>query len=187
MKPSAGGPKYSGISSEAVRAKTGKGWSEWLRVLDAAGAKKLTHQEIVALLRTEHGVGPWWQQMVTVGYEQARGLRVKHQKGDLFSIGVSKTISAPISVLYKAWSDEKRRSRWLGGKRIVVRTAKPRKYMRVTWADGKSNLLVNFYPRGNGRGQVVVSHEKLPDAKSAAQMKSYWSKMLGRMQLLLER
>src|SRR6266849_6848560 len=95
------GEKFNGISSEAVRAKTGKGWPEWLKILDAAGAKKMNHKEMVALLHTKHGVDPWWQQMVTVGYEQARGRRLKHQKGDVFSIGASKTIEASVSTLYK--------------------------------------------------------------------------------------
>ena len=54
------------MSDEAVKAKTGKTWKEWFAILDKAGATKLTHQEIVKLLNTNHGVGPWWQQMVTV-------------------------------------------------------------------------------------------------------------------------
>ena len=34
----------------------------------------MNHKQIVALLYAKHNVGPWWQQMVTVTYEQARGL-----------------------------------------------------------------------------------------------------------------
>jgi len=43
-----------------------------LAILDKAGAKKMDHKQIVAYLSEQHQVGPWWQQMVTVGYEQAR-------------------------------------------------------------------------------------------------------------------
>jgi uncharacterized protein YndB with AHSA1/START domain len=179
--------KTAGISSEALKAKTGRTWEEWCAILDKAGAKKMSHREIVAFLRKRYRVGPWWQQMVTVGYEQARGLREKHQRGDVFSIGVSKTIEASVATLYKFWLDEKHRRCWLGNKKIVVRTATLHKSMRITWPDGKTSLIVNFYPRGDGKGQVAVSHEKLPDAKAAARMKSFWAGTLDRMKSLVEK
>ena len=42
----------AGISTTAVAKATGHGWSYWLRALDKAGAAKLPHKEIVALLCT---------------------------------------------------------------------------------------------------------------------------------------
>jgi len=38
--------RLAGVGSEAVERATGKGWDEWLRVLDRAGAKTMTHKEI---------------------------------------------------------------------------------------------------------------------------------------------
>jgi Domain of unknown function (DUF4287) len=181
MKKSSGANQPAGISSEAVAAKTGKGWPEWCRILDAAGAKKMTHREIAALLRTRHGIGSWWQQMITVGYEQSRGLREKYQKGKVYSITVSRTVAAPVSALYKAWADEKVRRRWLDRKGLVVRGPASHKTVRVRWPEGATNLLVAFYPRGKGKGQVAVSHEKLADAKAAARMKRYWAGKLDRL------
>ena len=35
--------KAAGISDEAVAKATGKTWAEWLKVLDAAGAKIMSH------------------------------------------------------------------------------------------------------------------------------------------------
>src|SRR6185503_7619402 len=101
------------MSDEAVKAKTGNGWAEWFKLLDQGGAKKMTHQEIVALLNSKHGVGPWWQQMVTVTYEQARGLRAKHEKPAGYEISVSRTIAASVSKVFKAWQNEKTRNNWL--------------------------------------------------------------------------
>ena len=101
------------MSDEAVEAKTGKNWSRWFKHLDAAGGKKMTHQEIVAHLRDKHDVRPWWTQMVAVTYEQARGLREKHEKPGGFEISVSRTIEAPIAKAYKAWTDEKTRKTWM--------------------------------------------------------------------------
>jgi Domain of unknown function (DUF4287) len=81
------------MSDEAVKAKTGKTWKEWFAILDKAGAKKMTHQEIVQLLHTKHDVGPWWVQMVTVTYEQQSGMRQNHERPDGFQISVSRTLN----------------------------------------------------------------------------------------------
>ena len=43
-------PPKARVSDEAVRAKTGKAWTEWFAVLDRAGAATLTHREIAAHL-----------------------------------------------------------------------------------------------------------------------------------------
>jgi len=63
------------ISDAAVQSKTGRVWSEWFAQLDKEGAARLAHREIAAALRDRHGLSGWWSQMVTVAYEQARGLR----------------------------------------------------------------------------------------------------------------
>lgn len=180
------------MSDDAVKAKTGKAWAEWFKILDQAGAKKMSHQEIVALLSEKHGVGRWWQQMVTVTYEQARGLRAIHEKPEGFSISVSRTITAPVSKVFRAWQDEKTRALWLkepsssGSKPLTIRKAAANKTMRITWTDGKTSLEVYFVPRGTGKSQVVAQHSKLADAKAAARMKTFWAGALDRLKELLE-
>lgn len=172
------------MSDEAVEAKTGKSWSRWFKHLDAAGAKKMTHQEIVAHLRDKHDVRPWWQQMVAVTYEQARGLREKHEKPGGFEISVSRTINAPVGKLYKAWTDEKTRQKWLPAN-FTVRKSMANKTLRITWEDD-STVAVAFSPKGDGKCQVVAQHGKLPDAKAGAQMKKYWGDALDRLKETIE-
>ncbi|MCI0699391.1 DUF4287 domain-containing protein [candidate division KSB1 bacterium] len=176
----------SRMSDAAVQAKTGKTWNEWFKILDKAGGKKMNHKEIVAYLSVNYNVGPWWQQMVTVTYEQARGLREAFQKAKGYSANSSKTIAAPLAKLYKAWSDAKLRNRWLAEKGIVIRTATPEKSMRITWSDGKTSVSVYFLAKGEAKSQVALEHEKLPDAKAVAKMKAYWVDALGRLQEMLE-
>src|SRR4029077_18877139 len=136
-----------GISSDAVRARTGKTWDQWFAIFDAAGAAKMNHKPIVAFLTERHPeVGGWWQQMVTVGYEKERGLRQDYQKPDGYEISRSKTVAVPIAELFAAWQDDKRRSRWLK-ETIVVRKATPAKSMRITWKDGNTSVIVNFYAK----------------------------------------
>ena len=174
------------ISDEAVSAKTGKTWKEWFSILDKAGAKKMTHQEIVKHLSAQHGVGPWWQQMVTVNYEQQRGLRARHERPEGYQISVSRTVAAPLANLYKAFESEKSRRQWLQEDGLVVRKATANKSLRVTWKDGKTSLEINFYAKGEDQSQVVVQHSKLPDSKTATKMKTYWGKALDRLREGLE-
>ena len=173
------------MSDDAVHAKTGKNWKQWFAVLDKAGAKKMSHQEIVKYLNEKHGVGPWWQQMVAVTYEQARGLRDKHQKPQGYEISVSRTLSVPASLAYNAFAVEKNRDAWLK-EDVKVRTSTRNKSMRFTWADGKTSLAVAFMPKGTGKCQVVVQHSKIPHAKAAAAMKTYWAKALDRLKASFE-
>lgn len=179
--------KSGGIGDAAVRARTGRDWAEWFKILDVAGARKMSHREIVAALAKKHPkLGPWWQQMVTVSYERARGLREKHQKPEGYEISVSRTIGASAWALYGAWKDAEARSLWLSEKPIVIRKAAANKSLRITWADGKSSLDVRFNPRGSGRSQIVVQHARLPSAKAAARMKTYWARALERLRESLE-
>ncbi len=174
------------MSDEAVAAKTGKNWKQWFAIIDKAGGRRLTHQEIVKLLNSKHNVGPWWCQMVTVTYEQYAGLRKTHEKPDGFQISVSRTVNTPLGFLYSSFESEPSRKEWLAEDGLVVRKATKNKSMRVTWKDGKTSLEINFYPKEKDKSQVVVQHSKLPSAAAAARMKTYWSKALDQLRSKLE-
>ena len=172
------------MSDEAVESKTGKTWSRWFKHLDAAGAKKMTHQEIVAHLRDEHDVRSWWQQMVAVTYEQARGLRDLGEKPSGYEISISRTIEAPISKAFKAWTDPKVRKKWLSDE-FIVRKSTTNKTLRIDWVDG-TDLVVAFYLKGETKCQVVAQHGKLKEVKAAAKMKKFWADALDRLKKLIE-
>ena len=169
------------ISDEAVEAKTGKNWAEWFSILDSAGAQEMSHKQIVAYLSEQHQVGPWWQQAVTVAYEQARGLRDRHEMPSGYQISRSKTIPVSMDRLFTAWQDEKRRASWLPDPGFAIRKVTPNKSMRVDWEDGSTSLDIHFYEKGPGKSQVTVQHNKLEDAQQADQMKAYWSDALDRL------
>jgi uncharacterized protein YndB with AHSA1/START domain len=179
--------KANGIGTDAVRAKTGKGWAEWFRLLDAAGAVQMNHTAIAAHLRDKLGCPGWWNQMVAVGYEQERGLRARHQTsaGD-FSASASKTVAVPLDPLYAAWTDAKVRRRWLPGAKFTVSTATPNRSIRMAWADDGTRVEVMFYAKGAGKSQVTVQHGKLADAAAVAETKAYWKAALERLKELLE-
>jgi len=179
-------PKETKRSSDAaVKAKTGKVWAEWFAILDKAGAKKMAHKEIATYLHEKQEVPGWWAQMVAVGYEHERGLRQKFQKCDgQFSASGSRTIAAPMTKAFAAWTDEKARKSWLPGGKLEITSATPGKYVRGKW-NGESRLSVGFYSKGSNKTQVAVDHEKLRNAKDVLKMKSFWFEALNRLESLL--
>jgi uncharacterized protein YndB with AHSA1/START domain len=167
------------VGDEAVKAKTGKDWAEWFAILDAAGAQDMSHKQIVAYLVEQHQVGPWWQQMVTVTYEQARGLREKHEMPQGYQISRSRTVGAPLERLFTAWEDPQERAHWLPNDHpLTIRKATPGKTLRANWGEEGTTLEVYFYPKGENKVQITVQHSKLPGAEQAEAMKSYWAEAL---------
>jgi uncharacterized protein YndB with AHSA1/START domain len=178
--------RLAGVGSEAVERATGKGWDEWLKVLDRAGAKSMPHKEIALLLSRKCGVPDWWSQMVTVGYEQARGLRDVYQHADGFAANATRTYEVSVDNLFVAWNDPKARARWLPRAPLELRRAVSGKSLRMTWKTGDSRVLVNFLAKGSGRSQVQVEHGKLPSAAAVTRQKAFWSEALGRLKAVLE-
>jgi hypothetical protein len=169
------------MSDEAVAAKTGRKWGEWFRILDKAGARKMAHREIAKLLHAKHKVPGWWCQMVTVEYEQARGMRALHQKATGFEAGVSRTFEASVGALYQAWTDAGVRRRWLGAAQFTVTTDNPNKNLSMVWGKGPERVGVYFYSKGAGRAAMTVQHHKLPAAKDVAARKKFWRTAMERL------
>jgi uncharacterized protein YndB with AHSA1/START domain len=182
----AAGKRAADVGDAAVRKATGKSLQQWFRVLDRAGAKAMDHGRIVKILATARGVSGWWQQMITVAYERARGLREKYQTTSGFNAGASKTVSASLAELYDAWVDAEKQRAWLGVPMPEVRTALPERSLRLTWHDG-SWVIVGFTDKGDGKAQVAVSHERLPNARAVAKYKAFWNDALARLATLVER
>lgn len=174
------------MSDAAVKAKTGKGWVEWFTLLDKAGAKRLDHKAKVAFLHKRYSLGPWWEQMVAVTYEQVRGLREPHEKPEGYEIARSKTFNVPLSPLYGAWEDPEKRRRWLKDASFTIRKATRHKSLRFPWVDGQTQVVADFYSKGGAKSLVAVQHSKLPRAPAAAQMKAYWAARLAELQTFLE-
>jgi hypothetical protein len=169
------------MSDAAVRVKTGKDWGEWFAILDAAGALQMSHKEIVAFLVREYQVGSWWQQMLTVSYEKARGLRQKHEMIDGYQISRSKTIPAALGRLFAACLEEGERRTWLAEPGFTVRKATPGKTIRADWSGGHSRIEISFTGKGPDKTQVTVQHNKLTGAGQAEAMKAYWAEALVRL------
>lgn len=167
------------ISDSALKEKTGKTTAQWFKLLDGINATQKTHTEIAAYLCQKFGEDKaWYFQMITNGYEVARGLRQKHEKSDGYEISISKVIPASISAVYTAWTDSKKRAQWLNDSNIEISTTTKNKSLRALWVDSKTRLSVEFYEKDANKCQVVVQHQKLASAAKAQAMKDYWKEQL---------
>jgi len=174
------------ISDSSVRSKTKRTWNEWFSILDKAGAKELTHKDNASYIYKNHKLSPWWSQMITVTYEQERGLRSRYQRPDGYSVSASKVLNCSIDRAYNYWADDKLSISWLDMNDIKIRKARQDKSIMATWVDGKTTLEVNFYKKGNSKSQVVVQHCKIVIIEEAVSMKLYWKKRLQRLASMSE-
>jgi hypothetical protein len=177
--------EIAGMSDEAVRARTGREWKEWVRILDAKGAASMSHRDIARYAYEELGIPGWWAQMITVGYERIRGLREKGQRrGGTYEIGKSRTFPVPVGTLYRSFSVARTRREWLPDVALAVRKATPSKSMRLTWPDGTS-VEAYFLSKGPRKSQVAIQHRGIASKADSSRRKEYWAERLSALEALL--
>lgn len=175
----------AGMSDRVVRAKTGRPWEEWVRLLDARGARSMIHGDIAEYLNEEHGVPGWWAQMVTVGYERIRGLRdIGQRRSGEYEASKSKTLPVPLRTLFRAFTIARTRGKWLPGVKWTVRTTIPDKSIRVTWED-ETSVEVYFMAKSPEKSQVAIQHRKLGTRAQVVKTKAYWGERLEELARLL--
>jgi hypothetical protein len=167
-----------GISDEAIRRRTGKGWKEWLRLLDAWGARTRTHRDIARHLRESLGVDGWSAQSITVGYERARGMRGVNETSDGYCAYASKTVPVDVVNLSKAFTEARRRDRWLEPGTIRVRTSQPGRSARFDIGDGPARLLAWFEEKGPSKSTVYLQVTRLAGAEDVDREKAVWKERL---------
>ena len=173
-------------SDEKVIEVTGKQWDAWFSILDRSGARERKHGEIVAFLMEEHAVPGWWSQSITMWYERASGLRLKHQQPDGFTIYASKTIAAPAEDLFDAFVNAESREQWLADGTMSLRTSQPHRTARFDWEDGSTRVSVSFEGKGPAKTTVAVAHERLLDPDEAEVAKASWRKRLAELKAFYE-
>lgn len=173
-------------SDQRLREATGRGWDEWIATLDAWGARTKKHPEIARYLIEELGVAGWWAQTVTVGYERATGLRLKHQQGTTFSVSATRTVNVPVEDLYLAFVDDVERKRWFEDASMSLRTSRQSRDARFDWDDGSTRVVAWFEAKGPSKSTISLAHEKLPDPDEAETMKTMWRERLKDLKAHLE-
>jgi hypothetical protein len=170
----------SGVAEETLKEKTGRSWAEWVETLDAFGGKEKLHREVADYVFSQ-GVSGWWSQSVTVGYERIKGLRaIGQRRAGTWEMSTSRTYPVPVSTLFDAFANARKRAKWLPGVKLTVRTSQKDRSMRVTWPDGTS-LEIGFMAKGEAKSAVALSHTKLPEKAAADRLKAYWSERFDKL------
>jgi hypothetical protein len=174
-----------GVSDRAVEVKTGKDWAGWFRTLDQAGAKRLPHKTIAALLSERHGVPGWWSQMIALQYELARGLRARHQTATGYSVSVSKTVGTSLPKLYAMAVSPAMRRAWFPQGAFAPSSKTRNKYLRGAW-NRTARLEFGFYAKGPGKAQIALGVTRLGTAADVEVQRSRWKQALDRLAALVE-
>jgi hypothetical protein len=107
------------------------------------------------------------------------------RRARFFAVRASRTIAAPAAAVFVAWTDARRRARWLSGVKPVVRLAVAPRFVRLTCEQG-TQVEVTITARGSSRCTLRIEHTRLPTAEEAAQRKICWAQLLGVLQASLE-
>ncbi|OJV14376.1 MAG: hypothetical protein BGO21_16730 [Dyadobacter sp. 50-39] len=189
------------LSSNALKAKTGRNWAEWIEWLDNLKSDGKTHKEIVAVL-ADHVGSTWYRQKIALGYREATGQR---QPGELLSgyeVGVSRTVPVPAAKAWEIISSEAGLATWLGalteGRVGIAETFKtedgitgtitvlePGSHFRMAWKTeywrNNSTLqvrVVGSKSKTAGKSVITFHHEQLPRAADRDAMKRHWQEKL---------
>lgn len=198
--------KVGKVSSTSVKKHTGKDWKVWVGLLEKAGARNMTHQEIVALLKRKYRLGPWWQQGVTLGFEIATGRRkVGQDTRGKYMVTATKSLAVDVKVIWRALLSTKGLSIWLRALAPIkiapknhfetkdgffgeIRTTALNRKVRMTWQDPDwekhTTVEVVLVARPKKRSILVFNHTGLPTEDSREQMKKRWRDAADRLALL---
>ncbi len=170
-----------------VERATGRTWDEWLRFMDAIGARDLDHKQIALKVYEEldgtvERLG-WWTQAVTVAYEQYVGRRIPGQRPDgTFQTSVSKATPLGMAELMQRWeefaADDEAVQGIVAGPLRVSGTDR-----RITWrtkAGDGSAVIVTSEPKTNGTASLVATQIGLPSPEANDRAREQWASIVTR-------
>ena len=165
------------MSDTAIKAGTGCTWERWVAALDSKSIH-WPHREIAEYVHEKYKVPGWWTQTVTVGYERIKGLRdIGQRRGGSYEASRSKTIAVPVARLFRARSATRGSAASGCRVKLIVRTAKPDRSLRITWATHTS-VDVWLTAKAKDKSSVAVTHKKLTGKEDALRRKAYWGEQL---------
>lgn len=168
------------INTDSIAKATNKSWDDWVKDLDARGARQLSHKDLARQLYDEldgkldnHG---WWAQGITVAYEQHTGKRIPGQLANgLFEMAVSKTIQTSRSNLFPtvvSWFEAQGEL----DRREYVKPRSSQTPKRSSWrcdfVDG-SKFAATVEDSDN-KSKLVLSHTDIPTKQEADTWKEFW-------------
>lgn len=199
--------KVGKVSSLSVKKHTGKSWDQWVPLLEKAGARAWSHQEIVAYLKKKYRLTPWWQQGVTLGFEIATGRRAVGQDANgRYMVTATKTMTANVKTVWKELISNRGLSIWLkplSQVRILpqtsfetkdgyygeIRTFAPNRRIRMRWQDPMwekpSVVELHLVAQAEKKSILVFNHTGIPDNKTREELRARWREAADRCAKLM--
>ncbi|MBI3819497.1 MAG: SRPBCC domain-containing protein [Planctomycetes bacterium] len=195
------------VTDAACKKATGKTLAEWFKQLDNGGYLEKGRRESVSFLYEQCNKNIWWSVTIAVEFEKSKNIKKKDGRYEGYGICATKTIAAPVEKIYKALTDPKAMSAWLGPK--VVATPKDggkftcgdgesgeylrcreNKDLRFTWnhknATAPTLVDVIFQEKGE-KTTVMFNHSRIQTRAEADGLHAGWGAALDRLKGMLEK
>jgi hypothetical protein len=152
-------PPARSVSDARVGSGTGRSVADWFALLDGARATRLSHEQIARLLTDDHEVSAWWAQVITVRYEQARGLPSPGLQPDgSYAVTLGRSLRGePVELLELL---ELRLTDYTGGATPVLSRPGGRPTAEWTLANGDV-LTIAVTPSSGGKCAVALTQGRL--------------------------
>ena len=124
--------------------------------------------------------------MVTVEYELARGLRVRHQTATGFSVSsIEDDRDEHFPRLYATTANAAKRKQWFPAGEFKTSSQTRNKYFRGSW-NSSARLEIGFYAKGGGKAQIAVQVNKLAKRTDVERERKAWKAAVLKLQEMLE-
>lgn len=193
------------VSDESCTRATGKTTAEWNALFDAEHAQFWSHAERIGFVRRHGVLQGWWQQVLTVNYERARGLQILGDtQGAGFEFGLSRTFPvAPekawatltTGVGLEAWAGDqvevelrKGAHQDLKGKRIEVRSLTPGVRIKLVFKEPgvpARTFQMSVVPAPEGKTAIRFHEENLPGVAAKKRADRKWNEIMDEVETIL--
>lgn len=166
-------------TTSVIATNTGRGWDDWVALIDAGPGRDAGHTAIATWVRDEQGVDAWWAQAVTVGFERITGLRLPGQMPDgTFTISRTRILPQDVADVRALLLDDTDRAELVPGYELTLRSKPESKALRFALAQNDEALgmvMFAFDSAPKDRLRLTVTHEKLASIDLGEHWKEFWS------------
>jgi uncharacterized protein YndB with AHSA1/START domain len=191
------------LTDDACRQATGATMKEWFDRLSKKPELSGKRRDAINWMYEQMNKNAWWPTTIWVEWQKNQGIVLKDGKSDGYNICVTKTVGAPVSDVFKAFSDN-RLAGWLGdgakstadnhitdsksNKGTAVRVRDP-KDLRYKWqtAGAKDETEVDImFAENAGKTGITLNHNRIQTREEADGLRRAWGEALERLKSMME-
>jgi hypothetical protein len=178
------------LRTDKFEIETGHDFAGWIKFLDAAAARNLSHGEIVGKIETVPDVSSWWAQSVAVAYEQHIGRRLPGQRSDgTFYATLSRALASGAETARTRWIAMMDGEAKVAGRKLAAEPTTTDTRSGLNWRcklDDGAKVTVNFLETKPGKTQAAVEHDGLASPEAIDRAKDYWAGMFEKLKTRLD-